>query len=169
MGRLAALRTAQVTTATTVAGNSTQAMTAVKERAKKTQQTQLGKIAAYIPSEAVSFYIAGLAIVAGFPAEAKLGGLWGVVAIAVVANFALTLIAFRQTIKGTVGGALSSSRFWITIVLATVALAVYAVALPENPFLGDAYYLSPLILLAGVLIIPLVASLAKLNPEPEDS
>lgn len=167
MGRLAALRTAQVATDAAPAGSTPASAAKAKKRADESQQTQLGKVAAYIPSEAVSFYIAGLAIVATFPPEAKAGGIWGVIAIAVVANFALTLIAFQQTIKGTVKGALGSGRFWAAIVIAMIALAVYAVALPENPFLGGAYYWSPLILLAGVLVIPLAASFAKLNPQPD--
>ncbi|MCU1411089.1 MAG: hypothetical protein JWR04_1796 [Rhodoglobus sp.] len=167
MGQLAALRTAQVAVASTVAGSSAESLVKAKERADATQKTSLGTIVAYIPSEAVSFYIAGLALVAAFPAEGKTAGLWVVVAISVIANFAFTLLAFKQTIQGTVAGALGSGRFWAAIGIATVALAVYAVALPDNPFLGVAYYFSPLILLAGVLLVPLAANFAGLTPKTE--
>jgi len=166
MGRLAALRTAQVAPNKQMAGVPNDNVAEAKARADKSQQTGLGKLAAFIPSEAVTFYVAGAALIVTFPVEAKASALAVVAVVSVLGNFALTLLAFKQTIAGTFGSVLTAGRFWAAVVVATLALAVYAVCLPGSPYLGDATYLSGLILLVGGFGIPLLGSLVGIAPVP---
>jgi hypothetical protein len=165
MGHLAALRTAQVPHK--ARGVPVATLESVRKRADAAQQTQIGRIAAFIPSEAVSFYIAGLAVVASLPDTDRAIALQIVIGVAVAVNFVLTFVAFRETLGGKRRSVLLRGKFWLAVLVATVALGVYAVALPGNPILGDAYRWSPLILLIGVVGIPLAATLFGIMPVPK--
>jgi len=173
IGRNAAMRTAQIRVEAAPAGDEPAGNVKVLAKAADdTSQTSLGKVANYIPSEAVTLYIGALAVMASVPAspEKTQALVWSAWAVGII-NALLILLSFMEATNSTertkaFKSAFSSGRFWLAFLLGTVALAVYMVVLPGNPFIPDGWWSALIVLFAGVAI-PLVASLVGVVPVPK--
>ncbi len=165
IGRNASMRTAQ---ARKDKPNQSPAAKELANKAEETRQTGLGKVAAYIPSEAVTLYVGVLAVMVSVPDAEKAQPLvWSAWAVAVI-NVLLILASFMEALDPTnrwksFWGTLGSLRFWLAGALSTAALVVYMYVLPGNPFLTEGWQSALLVLFAGVGI-PLLGNILGVLP-----
>ena len=118
---------------------------AAVKSAVETRTKGLDILTAFIPSEALTLYIAGLAVVSGVPHfQYRNAALWTVLIVAAFANFLIGLQSFTVGLKtatpaltasAAFGGGLASGRFWAQLILTEIAFALYVMALPNSPIL----------------------------------
>ncbi len=123
----------------------TRSGSAAVKSAVDTRNKGLDTLTAFIPSEALTLYIAGLAVVSGTPHfPDRHAALWTVLVVAAIANFLIGLQSFTLGLKtanpaltasAAFGGGLASGRFWAQLVLTEIAFSLYVMALPKSPIL----------------------------------
>ncbi len=132
----------------------------------------LGAIVAYIPSEVILLYVAGLAAISSD--SRSLTGQWILFWVLLVATpLALWLTYGSRLVTAGRGLPLHPKR-WpkVEMAFATIAFAAWAAALPDSPFREIENYgqaLSGFVVLAVTVILPMVAPVVgrwQLEPPP---
>jgi hypothetical protein len=118
-----------------LAALDTQATAIVAAASKKSAaraETALKRVTAYIPSETISIYIAGLGIFQPSSDASK----WINFAIAAALTPLFVLAAFDQQrrIKGRVP--FGRQKFLILVAFSLLAYALWAAAMPQSPFIS---------------------------------
>ena len=165
VGRLTALRIEQ----DRAVKSDTKTMTAEEKKvhaertklAESSRTDALGTIAAFIPSEALTVYIAGLAVVSTTQDLKDGPAIWVVVVVAAVLAI---LVNVRSSIKVTPGKTLVSSwKFWLQLLITELAFGLYVLTIPGTPFPVALGWAGLLVVLAAPLFA-VVADLAGLTP-----
>lgn len=138
------------------------------------ERAGLASIVSYIPGEALTIYLAGVACV-NFVQTAdtsgeKVAAVWVLFVIALVANAAFVWLAFRDKFKDFSRRELTVRQtrpLVAALVITSLALLVFALAIPGGIFISPSEWL-PLILLIGTAITIGIARVWGLGPLRED-
>ena len=138
------------------------------------ERSGLASLVSYVPTEALTIYLAGVACVnlvetSGTSGE-KVAAVWLLFVIALVANAAFVWLAFRDKFKDFSRRELTVRQtrpLAAALAITSLAFFVYALAIPGGIFIGDSDWL-PLILLIGTAVVIGVARIAGLAPLRED-
>lgn len=160
---------------TTSAGGRAVVKSAVDSRSKGA----IDSITAFIPSEALTLYIGGLAVVTGIPTFVNPhAALWTTLVVAAIANLLIGLQAFALGLRkakptvstsAALGVGLTSGRFWIQAAVTEIAFVLYVMALPDSPILQlwhiDVGWAGLLVVLVAP-IVGIVGNWVGLTPNP---
>ena len=134
----------------------------------------LASLVSYVPSEALTVYLAGVACVnlvqTPDTAGEKVAAVWLLFVIALVANAAFVWFAFRDQFREFSRRELTVRQtrpLAAALVITSLAFLVYALAVPGGIVLASFEWL-PLLLLIGTAIVIGVARVAGLSPLRED-
>ena len=125
---------------------------------------------AFIPTEALTIYIAGLAVVTQQKLEPLHGALWTVLIFAALANFLIGLQSFTVGLRAVntslapsaaFGLGLASARFWAQLIVTEIAFALYVLVLPDSPILALWHIKPGWPLLLVALVIPIMGIIVK--------
>lgn len=138
------------------------------------ERAGLASIVSYVPTEALTIYLAGIACVnlvqTADTGGEKIAASWLLFVIAVVANAAIVWLSFRDKFKDFSRRELTVRQtrpLAAALVITTLAFFVFALAIPGGIFIGSSEWL-PLVLLVGTAITIGVARVAGLAPLKED-
>ncbi len=138
------------------------------------ERAGLASLVSYVPSEALTVYLAGVACVNLVQTEntsgEKVAAVWVLAIIALVANAAFVWLAFRDKFKDFSRRELTVRQtrpLVAALVITTLAFFVFALAIPGGIFVSSSQWL-PLILLIGTAIVIGVARFWGLAPLRED-
>jgi hypothetical protein len=146
---------------------------AAKKNDKASLDTQLGAVAAYIPSEVLAAYTTALGVTATVSDKGvvKWALYFGTVVL-VAAYVALKYAGDRKVAKAKKAADPSAKippvapQIWV-VVLALVAFTAYVMALPGSPFGGNGVNIvGGLLVIAFAVLLPLVGKLVGVTPEP---
>ena len=134
----------------------------------------LSALVSYVPSEALTIYLAGVACVnlvqTPDTSAEKVAAVWILFVIALVANAAFVWLAFRDKFREFSRRELTVRQtrpLAAALVITSIAFLVFALAIPSGIAIGPLEWL-PLILLIGTAVVIGVARLAGLAPLRED-
>ena len=138
------------------------------------ERSGLASLVSYVPSEALTIYLAGIACV-NLVQTANTGGqkvaaAWVLFVIALVANAAFVWLAFRDKFKDFSRRELTVRQtrpLAAALIITTLAFFVFALAIPGGIFVSSIEWL-PLILLIGTAVVIGVARVFGLAPLRED-
>jgi hypothetical protein len=138
------------------------------------ERAGLASLVSYVPSEALTIYLAGVACVSlvqttGTSGQ-KVAAVWLLAIIALVANAAFVWLAFRDKFKDFSRRELTVRQtrpLVAALVITTLAFFVFALAIPGGIFISSPEWL-PLILLIGTAVVIGVARVWGLAPLRED-
>lgn len=132
---------------------------------KPTVSSQLGVIAAYIPSEVLAVYTTALGLTATVAEDRWVKWALYIGTLVVMVLFiALRWANARKQPGATTGG--GGAQVWVAI-LAGVAFTAYVMALPGSPFgEGGINIAGGLLVIVLALLLPLVGKLVGVTPEP---
>lgn len=138
------------------------------------ERSALASIVSYVPSEALTIYLAGVACVnlvqTADTGGEKVAASWVLFVIAVIANAAFVWLAFRDKFADFSRRELTVRQtrpLAAALVITTLAFFVFALAIPGGIFISTSEWL-PLILLVGSAITIGIARVAGLAPLQED-
>ncbi|MFD1720178.1 hypothetical protein [Amnibacterium endophyticum] len=134
----------------------------------------LAALVSYVPSEALTIYLAGVACVnlvqTPQTSGEKVAAVWILFVIALVANAAFVWLAFRDKFREFSRRELTVRQtrpLAAALGITSLAFLVYALAIPGGIFIVAIEWL-PLILLIGTALVIGVARVAGLGPLRED-
>lgn len=138
------------------------------------ERAGLASLVSYIPGEALTIYLAGVACVnlvqtSGTSGE-KVAAVWVLFVIALVANAALVWLGFRDKFKDFSRRELTVRQtrpLAAALIITSLAFFVFALAIPGGIFISTIEWL-PLILLIGTAVVIGVARVFGLAPLRED-
>jgi hypothetical protein len=138
------------------------------------ERAGLASLVSYVPSEALTIYLAGVACVnlvqTPDTAGQKVAAVWVLFVIAFVANAAFVWLAFRDKFKEFSRRELTVRQtrpLGAALVITTLAFFVFALAIPGGIFISSSEWL-PLLLLIGTAVVIGVARVFGLAPLRED-
>ena len=138
------------------------------------ERAGLASLVSYVPSEALTIYLAGVACVnlvqTADTTGQKVAAVWVLFVIAIVANAAFVWLAFRDKFKDFSRRELTVRQtrpLGAALVITTLAFFVFALAIPGGIFISSSEWL-PLILLIGTAVVIGVARVFGLAPLRED-
>ena len=138
------------------------------------ERAGLASLVSYVPSEALTIYLAGIACVnlvqTADTSGEKVAATWVLFVIALVANAAFVWLAFRDKFKDFSRRELTVRQtrpLVAALVITSLAFFVFALAIPGGVFISSSDWL-PLILLIGTAITIGVARVWGLGPLRED-
>jgi hypothetical protein len=138
------------------------------------ERAGLATIVSYVPSEALTIYLAGIACVnlvqSTDTGGQKVAAAWVLFVIAVIANAAFVWLAFRDKFADFSRRELTVRQtrpLAAALVITTLAFFVFSLAIPGGIFISASEWL-PLILLIGTAVTIGVARVAGLAPLQED-
>jgi hypothetical protein len=138
------------------------------------ERTGLASLVSYVPSEALTIYLAGVACVnlvqTPDTGGQKVAAVWLLFVLAVVANAAFVWLAFRDKFKDFSRRELTVRQtrpLAAALIVTTLAFFVFALAIPGGIFISSSEWL-PLILLIGTAVVIGVARVFGLAPLRED-
>lgn len=144
-----------------------------KPNDKAALDTQMGTIAAYIPSEILAAYTTALGVTATLSSRIEVkwllyGGTLVVMLIFVVLRYAnerKEAQRVRET-EPTTPLPDGVKQFWV-VVLAAVSFTAYVMALPGSPFGGDEVNIGGgLAVIVLALLMPQIGKLVGVSPKP---
>jgi hypothetical protein len=136
----------------------------VVEKAETDRQGAFATLAAYIPSEGVTLYIAGVAAIQVTTLKDQPLSFWVLMAAAFVLAIALTTRSYFRAV--TKDKPFRVSKFWWQIVITVAALALYITSIPtypESPIKWDQAWVGLLAIIAAALL-PVLAEVVGLTP-----
>ncbi|GAA2749744.1 hypothetical protein [Amnibacterium kyonggiense] len=138
------------------------------------ERAALASLVSYVPGEALTIYLAGVACVnlvqTSDTSGEKVAAVWLLFVIALVANAAFVWLAFRDKFKDFSRRELTvrQTRPLVAAVVTTsLAFFVFALAIPGGVFISSPEWL-PLILLIGTAVVIGIARVWGLGPLKED-
>jgi hypothetical protein len=138
------------------------------------ERAGLASLVSYVPTEALTIYLAGVACVnlvrTADTSGEKVAAVWVLFVIALIANTAFVWLAFRDKFKDFSRRELTVRQtrpLVAALVITSLALLVFALAIPGGIFIGSPEWL-PLILLIGTAAVIGVARVWGLAPLKED-
>ena len=138
------------------------------------ERSGLASLVSYVPTEALTIYLAGVACVnlvrSADTSGEKVAAVWVLFVIAIVANAAFVWLAFRDKFKDFSRRELTVRQtrpLAAALVITTLAFFVFALAIPGGIFISSSEWL-PLILLVGTAVVIGVARIWGLAPLRED-
>jgi hypothetical protein len=138
------------------------------------ERAGLASLVSYVPSEALTIYLAGIACVnlvqTPDTGGQKVAAAWVLFVIALVANAAFVWLAFRDKFKDFSRRELTVRQtrpLAAALVITSLAFFVFALAIPGGVFVSSIAWL-PLILLIGTAVVIGVARVFGLAPLRED-
>lgn len=138
------------------------------------ERTGLASLVSYVPTEALTVYLAGVACVnlvrSADTAGEKVAAVWLLFVIALIANAAFVWLAFRDKFREFSRRELTVRQtrpLAAALVITSLAFLVFALAIPGGIALGPLEWL-PLILLIGTAVVIGVARVAGLAPLRDD-
>jgi hypothetical protein len=138
------------------------------------ERAGLAGLVSYVPSEALTIYLAGIACVNLVQTEdtsgEKVAAVWVLFVIALIANAAFVWLAFRDKFKDFSRRELTVRQtrpLVAALVITTLAFFVFALAIPGGIFISSSDWL-PLLLLVGTAIVIGIARIWGLAPLKED-
>ena len=138
------------------------------------ERAGLASLVSYVPSEALTIYLAGIACVnlvqTPDTGGQKVAAAWVLFVIALVANAAFVWLAFRDKFKDFSRRELTVRQtrpLAAALVITSLAFFVFALAIPGGVFVSSLAWL-PLILLIGTAVVIGVARFFGLAPLRED-
>jgi hypothetical protein len=136
----------------------------VVEKADADRPGVFATLAAYIPSEAITLYIAGVAAIQVTTLKDSALAFWVLLAAAFVLSVALTTRSYFQAI--TKDKPFRTGKFWWQIVITVAALALYVASIPtypESPIKWDQAWVGLIAIIAAALL-PVLAEIVGLTP-----
>lgn len=138
------------------------------------ERSGLASLVSYVPTEALTIYLAGVACVnlvrTADTSGEKVAAVWVLFVIAIVANAAFVWLAFRDKFKDFSRRELTVRQtrpLAAALIVTTLAFFVFALAIPGGIFISSSEWL-PLILLVGTAVVIGVARFWGLAPLRED-
>jgi hypothetical protein len=138
------------------------------------ERAGLASLVSYVPSEALTVYLAGVACVnlvqTSDTGGQKVAAVWLLFVIATIANAAFVWLGFRDKFKDFSRRELTVRQtrpLAAALVITTLAFFLFALAIPGGIFISAAEWL-PLILLIGTAVVIGVARVFGLAPLRED-
>ena len=138
------------------------------------ERAGLASLVSYVPGEALTIYLAGVACVnlvrTADTSGEKVAAVWVLFVIAIVANAAFVWLAFRDKFKDFSRRELTVRQtrpLGAALVITTLAFFEFALAIPGGVFISSPEWL-PLILLIGTAVVIGVARVFGLAPLKED-
>lgn len=138
------------------------------------ERTGLAALVSYVPTEALTIYLAGVACVnlvqTPDTSGEKVAAVWLLFVIALIANAAFVWVAFRDEFKEFSRRELTVRQtrpLVAALVITTLAFLVYALAIPGGISVSALEWL-PLVLLIGTAVVIGAARLGGLSPLRED-
>jgi hypothetical protein len=138
------------------------------------ERTGLASLVSYVPSEALTIYLAGIACVnlvqTADTGGQKVAAAWVLFVIALIANAAFVWLAFRDKFKDFSRRELTVRQtrpLAAALIITTLAFFVFALAIPGGIAVSRVEWL-PLILLIGTAVVIGVARIFGLAPLRED-
>jgi hypothetical protein len=138
------------------------------------ERSGLASLVSYVPTEALTIYLAGVACVnlvqTADTSGEKVAAVWVLFVIAAIANAAFVWLAFRDKFKDFSRRELTVRQtrpLVAALVITTLAFLVFALAIPGGIFISTPEWL-PLILLVGTAVVIGVARVWGLAPLRED-
>ena len=131
-------------------------------RAASPATSTLGAIAAYIPTEVLTVYVAAVAALAG----SDVSVLWAAFWLFLIATPIVVWLTYAGKVRqatGTLPASVSQWPKW-EMAAATIAYVAWAFALPETPFAGLSFYsaaVGAVVVLVATTLIGLVAPVVQ--------
>jgi len=136
----------------------------VVEKAETDRQGAFATLAAYIPSEAITLYIAGVAAIQVTTLKGEPLSFWVLLAASFVLSVALTARSYFRAISKD--KPFRTGKFWWQIVITVAALALYITSIPtypESPIKWDQDWVGLIAIIAAALL-PVLAEVVGLTP-----
>jgi hypothetical protein len=138
------------------------------------ERAGLASLVSYVPSEALTIYLAGVACVnlvqTPDTTGQKVAAVWVLFVIAIVANAAFVWLAFRDKFTEFSRRELTVRQtrpLGAALVITTLAFFLFALAIPGGIFISSSEWL-PLLLLIGTAVVIGVARVFGLAPLRQD-